>query len=80
MRLIRKNVEREAGTEAQIAKLKAEGFREMDITQHAGKTEKGRPLEECSAAELRAQAKARGLEGYSSLSKDELLAALKEVV
>lgn len=37
MRLIRENVERIANTEAMIAKLKADGFREMEPSADGSK-------------------------------------------
>ena len=37
------------------------------------------PLEQMSAAQLKAYAKGKGIEGANSLTKAELLAVLKEV-
>ncbi len=78
MRLIRGNVERIAETEAQIAKLKAEGFKEMGATAKDEQPKKA--IAEMSVTELKALAREKGLEGCSGLSKEELLAILKDVV
>lgn len=82
MRLIKDNVERIAETESQIAKLKAKGFKELGSFQQAEKEGKtGRKdLSGMSLTEMKALAKERGLEGYSSLSKEELLSVLKDVI
>ena len=79
MRLIRKNVERVAVKEARIEKLKALGFRPIggdaaEIVQAAA------DINTKTVAELKAIAKEKEIEGYSSLTKEELLAVLKDVV
>lgn len=79
MRLIRKNVERVAFTEAQIEKLKAQGFRPIgENTTEAVQTDVD--INTKTVAELKAIAKEKEIEGYSSLTKEELLAVLKGVV
>lgn len=82
MRLINGNVERVTEDPGQIAKLKADGFKELDSFQPAEREGKSvqKNLPEMNLTELKALAKARGLEGYSSLSKEELLSVLKDVV
>ena len=81
MRLIRENVERIANTEAMIAKLKADGFREMEPFADGSKVSVfGVNLDTMTVNQLKVLAKEKGLEGYSSLTKEELLTVLKEVI
>ena len=81
MRLIRENVERIANTEAMIAKLKADGFREMEPFADGSKVPVfGVNLDTMTVNQLKVLAKEKGLEGYSSLTIEELLTALKEVI
>lgn len=81
MRLIRENVERIADTEAMIAKLKADGFQEMEPSADESKVSVfGVNLDTMTVNQLKVLAKEKGLEGYSSLTKEELLTVLKEVI
>ena len=78
MRLIRKNVEREAvGAEAE--KLISAGFTLMeDVKLDAASEEKaGKNIEDMTVEELKSLAKEKGLTGVSSLAKADLLAILK---
>lgn len=78
MRLFKGNVERIAESQAKIAKLKTEGFLEMGALPDADSVPKN--VEEMSLSELKDLARKKGLTGYSSLAKAELLEALKDVV
>lgn len=79
MRLIKDNVERIAEGENQIQKLKADGFKILD--EKADVAEETRPeLESLKIDELKSLAKEKGIEGAASLTKNELLSVLKDVV
>lgn len=80
MRLKRMNVERVAETDEQIAKLKAEGFQEMEPLPQLEPAASTGQISEMSLSDLKELAKQKGLGGYASLTKAELLAALKDVV
>lgn len=93
MRLINENVEREAEG-ADIQKWKNKGYAELeteeipsDTTENisgeeaaSGEeiTEPTQNLEELTVQELRELAKSKGLEGTSSLNKQQLIDILKE--
>lgn len=81
MRLIRKNVEREAKGQ-DIQKWISKGYSELE-TKKFSDTEKDvsestQNLEELTVQELRELAKTKGLEGTSSLNKQQLIDVLKE--
>lgn len=80
MRLIMNNVERTTEDDIQIRKLIAAGFKPLGETGSEGKEEPRPDLEKMKADELKALAKEKGIEGAASLTKDELLAVLKDVV
>lgn len=82
MRLIRKNVEREAEGQ-DIQKWTSKGYSELETKKVFSDTEKDvsestQNLEELTVQELRELAKAKGLEGTSSLNKQQLIDVLKE--
>lgn len=77
MRLIKDNVERIAESETRIAKLKADGFKELGTS--VKELEKRNPIHEMKLDELKTLAKEKGIEGAASLTKAELLAVLKDV-
>lgn len=78
MRLIRKNVEREAEGSA-AEKLISDGFIPMKkATPDTVSEEKiGKDIEDMTVEELKTLAKEKGLTGVSSLAKADLLAILK---
>lgn len=79
MVLIKGNVERIAESQAAIAKLKADGF--VPLTgETVCEKEDTKILEEMTVSELKTLAKEKGLEGFSGLTKEQLLSVLKDVV
>lgn len=82
MRLIRKNVEREVEGQ-DIQKWISKGYSELETKKVFSDTEKDvsestQNLEELTVQELRELAKTKGLEGTSSLNKQQLIDVLKE--
>lgn len=81
MRLICKNVERTAETSEQIERLKCKGFKPMDETKEVLESvENIRNIAEMTVTELKALAKEKGIDGAASLTKEELLTVLKDVI
>lgn len=79
MRLIKDNVERIAESEAQIRKLETAGYVPLGSARSEKKEQVKPGLEKLKTDELKALAKEKGIEGAASLTKDELLAVLKDV-
>lgn len=90
MRLINENVEREAEG-ADIQKWKNRGYAELETeeipsdsaednseTEDSPSKEDKQNLEDLTVQELRELAKSKGLEGTSSLNKQQLIDVLKE--
>ena len=80
MILVKENVEKIANTEEQINKLKTAGFKELQANEPAETSKTEKPVEEMNVKELREIAKEKGISGYSSLAKEELMELLKDVV
>lgn len=81
MRFIKDNVERVTESEAMADKLKALGFKPLGsetLTREPG--EGNTNIGKMTVPELKILAKEKGIEGAASLTKEELLAVLKEVV
>lgn len=80
MRVIRENVEREVDA-SKCELLLKDGYKLVetsgDSKKESSETKAPGYLESMGLAELRAVAKEKGLSGYSSLSKEELLGVLK---
>lgn len=89
MRLIKGNVERIVEDQVMAAKLFADGFKELGEVREVEPEKQEEPenlpepeknLEDMTVPELKALAKEKGIEGASSLGKEDLLAVLKEVM
>ena len=83
MRLKKGNVERIAASELQAQRLMSDGYVKIDSPAGPEEPAGGRPdkpLEEMTVDQLRALAKEKGIGGYYSLAKQDLLELLKGVV
>jgi len=89
MRLIKGNVERIVKDDVIASKLIADGFKELGEASEVEPEKQEEPenlpepeksLEDMTVPELKALAKDKGVEGASSLGKEDLLAVLKEVM
>lgn len=80
MRLIKGNVERVAKTTEQVEMLKANGFEEIGSVGKPKSEQEDKSLAGMKVDALRALAKEKDIEGHASLTKEELLAVLKDVM
>ncbi len=84
MRLKKGNVERIAESGPLVQRLLSDGYERIDSPEAPGGQETGtgpdRPLTEMTVDQLRALAREKGIGGYSSLAKQDLLELLEEVV
>ncbi|MCI9359256.1 MAG: transcription termination factor Rho [Lachnospiraceae bacterium] len=83
MRLKKGNVERIAESELQAQRLMSDGYVKIDSPAGQEEAAGGRPdkpLEEMTVDQLRAIAKEKGIGGYYSLAKQDLLELLREAV
>ena len=84
MILKRRNIEREASSEIEIAALQAIGFKEIASAGEESSAGAAPPdeviksIDDMTVAELRSYATGRGIAGAGALSKADLLAMLKE--
>lgn len=89
MRLKKGNVERIVKDDVKASKLIADGFKELSVANEVESKKQAEPeaqqepekkLEDMTVPELKILAKEKGIEGASSLNREDLLAVLKDVV
>lgn len=88
MRLVKGNVERIVEDQVKANRLKADGFKELDAVDVVQSdalpgseipTEAEKNLDDMTVPELKALAKEKGIDGFSSLNREDLLSVLKDV-
>lgn len=88
MRLVKGNVERIVEDQVKANRLKADGFKELDavdavqsdaLPRSETPTEAEKNLDDMTVPELKALAKEKGIDGFSSLNREDLLSVLKDV-
>lgn len=88
MRLIKGNVERIVEDQVKADRLLEDGFVHLDIVEAVQPEtlarseippEAEKNLGDMTVPELKALAKEKGIDGFSSLNRDDLLSVLKEV-
>lgn len=87
MRLIKGNVERIVEDSVKANRLIADGFKELDtikvqpetLTEPEMSLEPEKNLDDLTVPELKALAKEKGIDGVSSLNREDLLAVLRDV-
>lgn len=89
MRMIKGNVERIVEDQVKADRLLADGFEHLDVVEAVQPEtldgsemppEAEKNLEDMTVPELKALAKEKGIDGTSSLNREDLLAVLKDVV
>lgn len=81
MRVFKKhNVERRTESEAKAEQLLNAGYRELTVVNEEISGRETKNLSKLKVDELKALAEEHGIEGADSLTKQELLAVLKDVM
>ena len=88
MRLVKGNVERIVEDQVKANRLKTDGFKELEAVDAVQSdalpgsetpTEAENNLDDMTVPELKALAKEKGIDGFSSLNREDLLSVLKDV-